>query len=119
MNKEEVALKLPKFELEFSSLLNDALKEMGMVDAFEKEKADFTGIGDIKDLSVSRVIQKSYLKVDEKGTEAAAATVVDITTESIHRYNEMNVNRPFLFMLRNKKFPQNYDMIFMAKIEEL
>ena len=119
MNKQEVALKLPKFELEFSSLLNDVLMEMGMIDAFDQGKADLTGMRDIKDIYVSRVVQKSYLKVDEKGTEAAAVTVVEITTKSMPRYNRMNVNRPFLFMLRNNKFPQNYDMIFMAKIEEL
>jgi len=119
MNNEEVELKLPKFEIEFSSLLNDALQKMGMVDAFEPEKADLTGMKDKGDIYIGKVLQKSYLKVDEKGTEAASITSVDIQFWSLPKYYNMIVNKPFLFILRNKKLPQYYDIIFMAKIEEL
>ena len=116
MYKKEVKLILPKFELEFSSLLNDVLQKMGMIEAFDQEKADLTGMRDLKDIFIGKVVQKTYLKVDEKGTEAAAVTAVIV-------YNSlpiiMNINRPFLFFLRNKKLPINYEMIFMAKIEEL
>ena len=119
MFTEEVELNLPKFELDFTSGLNEVLKKMGMVKPFDQAKADLTGIRDENDIYISSVVQKAYLKVDEKGTEAAAATVVDITTKSMPIIARMNVNRPFLFMLRNKKLPQNYEMVFMAKIEEL
>ena len=119
MNTKEVQLKLPKFELEFSSSLKEVLQNLGMVDAFNQAKADFTGMRDEKDIYVGGVIQKTYLKVDEKGTEAAAVTAVIIQTRSVPSYKRMNVDRPFLFLLRNKKLPQNYEMLFMAKIEEL
>lgn len=119
MGNQIVELKMPKFELEFSSLLNDILKKMGIVEAFDEVAADFTGLRDENDLYIGKVVQKSYLKVDEKGTEAADVTSVVINTKSIPRTNKMKVDRPFLFMLRNKKLPQDYDMIFMAKIEQL
>ena len=119
MQKNLVQLELPKFELEFSSLLNDALKNMGMVDLFDQGLADLTGLKDSKDIDISRVIQKTYLQVDEKGTEAAAASAVEVVTKSMPKYSRMYVNRPFLFMLRNKNLPTNYEMIFMSKIENL
>ena len=74
---------------------------------------------DENDIYISRVIQKTYLKVDEKGTEAAGTTAVEVTTKSLPITYKMNVNRPFLFLLRNKNLPTNYEMIFMAKIENL
>ena len=121
MSKEKVELKLPKFELEFSSELNDVLQKMGMIDAFDEGKCDLTGMRDLRDIYIGKVLQKTYLKVDEKGTEAAAVTAVIVVTKSLPRDNtiRMIVNRPFLFFLRNKKLPVNYEMIFMAKIEEL
>ena len=119
LGNQIVDLKMPKFELEFSSLLNDVLQKMGMKEAFDEVFADLTGMRDENDIYVGKVLQKSYLKVDEKGTEAADVTSVVINTKSLPRTNKVNVDRPFLFMLRNKKLPQNYDMIFMAKIEEL
>ena len=117
MNKEKLELKMPKFELEFSSLLNDVLKKMGMIDAFDQMKADLTGMKDEADIYVGKVLQKCYLQVDEKGSEATGATVEVIQTRSLPQ--QMNVDRPFLFILRNKKLPINYEMIFMYKIEEL
>ena len=119
MNNKIVNLQLPKFELEFSSLLNDVLKRMGMVDPFDQNLADLTGLKDENDIYISRVIQKTYLKVDEKGTEAAGATAVEVTTKSLPITYKMNVDRPFLFLLRNKNLPTNYEMIFMAKSENL
>ena len=119
MYKEKVELKLPKFEIEFSCLLNDVLQKMGMVDAFDQDKADLTGMRETKDIYIGKVLQKTYLKVDEKGTEAAAVTAVEVVTKSLPRITRMNINRPFLFFLRNNKLPLNNEMIFMAKIEEL
>ena len=114
-----VELTMPKFELEFSSLLNDVLQKMGMKEAFDQGLADLTGMRDENDIYVGKVLQKSYLKVDEKGTEAADVTAVVINTKSLPKTYKVKVDRPFLFMLRNKKLPQDYDMIFMGKIEEL
>lgn len=120
MSTKEVQLQLPKFELEFDSTLNEILQKMGMVQVFDQSLADLTGMKDEKDIYIGQVLQKTYLKVDEKGSEAAAVTAVVVQTKSMPlNNNRMIINRPFLFMLRNKKLPQNYEMLFMAKIEQL
>ena len=118
MSTQKVKLELPKFTLDFSSSLNEALKKMGMVEPF-KGYADFTGILDGGGIYISDVFQKSYLSVDEKGTEAAASTSVTVIKKSIQRFYSMFINRPFLFMLRNEDLPQGYEMLFMAKVEKL
>ena len=115
MNEETVEIQLPKFTLEFSSELNNVLQNMGMIIPF-KGYADFTGIID-GSIYIDKVIQKAYLSIDEKGTEASSVTAVIMKNGTDFTY-PMNVNRPFLFMLRNKNFPQNYEMVFIAKIEE-
>ena len=114
MSPQFVNLELPKFEIEFSALLNTILQNMGMVLPF-KGNADFTGIVD-GSLYISKVVQKSYLSVDEHGTEATSASAV-VMPKSIPP--TMAIDRPFIFMLKNSKFPQNYEMLFMTKIEEL
>ena len=128
MYGNKVLLNLPKFELTFDSELNDFLKELGMVEPFIKFKANFNGLKDgTKDseyVYIDKVIQKTFLKVDEEGTEAAAVTVVkgNKYTKSIHRKPKiypMIVDRPFLFLLRNKNLPKNHELIFMSKIEVL
>ena len=120
MTIKEVQLQLPKFELDFSSSLKNILKKMGMVQVFDQALADLTGMKEGNDIYIGEVLQKAYLKVDEKGSEAAAITTVIVNTKSMPINNyKMFVNRPFLFMLRNKKLPENYEMLFMSKIEEL
>lgn len=116
MTEETVDLELPKFTLEFSAELNEVLKKMGMILPFQGN-ADFTGIID-GSIFIDKVIQKTYLSVDEQGTEASAATVVIIRKNSPSIYS-MAINRPFIFMLRNKNLPPNYEMMFMSKIEQL
>ena len=114
MYEETVTLEIPKFKIEFSSLLNSVLQKLGMVIPFGVN-ADFSGIID-EGLYISKVIQKTYLSIDEIGTEAAAVTAV-VMRNSIDL--SMVIDRPFLFMLRNKHLPQNYEMLFISKIEEL
>ena len=116
MHSQEVTIDLPKFQLEFSSSLKKALQKLGMTTPFT-EDADFKEINQELILYIFDVVQKTFLKVDEKGTEAAAATYVDIGANSLPL--EMNINKPFLFMIRNKKLPKNYQLLFMSKIENL
>ena len=75
---QEVALALPRLDMDFTITLNDALQSLGLVDAFDPERADFSSMGtrNGNPLYVSTVLQKVRLKVAEKGTEAAAATAV-------------------------------------------
>lgn len=119
----KVHLELPKFEVTFEETLNHVIKKLGMKKIFNSLEADLSGLYNRKGLFVSKVIHKTYLKVNEEGTEAAAVTLVEVDEASMageeEIIHEMKVNRPFLFLLKNWELPEGYDMVFMAKIEEI
>jgi serpin B len=94
-----VALDLPKFELEWDEKLNDALIELGMIDAFDGSVADFSRLTPGGGVWIDLVQQKAFVSVDEKGTEASAATAVVIVDSAPP---QMRVDRPFLFVLRER-----------------
>jgi serpin B len=110
MRDERVALALPKFELKPDSALSlgEDLQALGMQLAFDNARADFTGIADPSDpdeqLVLSKVFHKGFVRVDEKGTEAAVATavVMQIRSLMLERSRSVNVDRPFLFFIREK-----------------
>jgi len=123
LKRNKVNLRLPKFEITYSKQLKEVLKIIGVNLPFEKN-ADFSKIRSQNDIYINEIIHKTYLKVDEKGTEAAAVTMIEMLTGSAFQPEQekiyfMHVNRPFLFILRNKNLPKNYDIIFISKIEEL
>jgi serpin B len=107
LKNQQVELWLPKFKLETSYELKDVLMQMGMNAPFKN--ADFSKMTiDKTPLEISRIIQKAFVEVNEKGTEAAAVTVVMMTTESsIERHHieipEFRADRPFLFFIRDKQ----------------
>lgn len=103
---------LPKFEIEYDLLMNDVLTAMGMGIAFDRVRADFTGMRDEGELWISRVIHKTYVRVYEEGTEAAAVTVVEMT-ESASDSFVMRVDRPFIFAIREK---HSGTILFIGKI---
>ena len=118
----KVRLYLPKFELNFEQTLNSVLKELGMVEAFNQARADFSGMKKRADIYVNEVIHKTFLKVDEEGTEAAGSTGVGMRTRGMkpkEKIYQMRADRPFLFLLKNDKLPFGYDLLFMSKIEKL
>lgn len=102
-NSGDVIIKIPKFETSFTIKLNDMLKSLGMVDAFDGNKADFSSMSSDLSLYISRVFQKARIKVEEKGTEAAAVTVIDMKlTSALPDYNEPRLfyaTRPFLYAI--------------------
>jgi serpin B len=118
----KVNLELPKFEITYKESLKEILKNMGVNLAFNI-KADFSKIRNQNDLMIDEVIHKTYLKVNEEGTEAAAVTMIDMVKMAMVPQYEiiynMIINRPFLFILRNEDLPKNYDILFISKIEEL
>ena len=123
LKRNKVNLRLPKFEITYSKQLKEVLKIIGVNLPFEKN-ADFSKIRSQNDIYINEIIHKTYLKVDEQGTEAAAVTMIEMVTGSAFQPEQekiyfMHVNRPFLFILRNKNLPKNYDIIFISKIEEL
>ena len=103
MDSAEVNLWLPKFKIEYSIKLNDALKTLGMTSAFDPLSADFSKIRKEKDLFISRVLHKTYVKVDEEGTEAAAITSVEMSRNAVGPGGNqiyMKVDHPFIFAIR-------------------
>jgi serpin B len=103
MQGGEVILKMPKFRIEDEFSLKPVLTDMGMTDAFQPGQADFSGIDGTRDLYVSAVVHKSYVAVDEAGTEAAAATavIVGATSMPLEPF-QMTIDRPFLFLIRDE-----------------
>ena len=97
-----LALGLPKFEYESQFGLVDQLKALGMTDAFEADLANFSGMSERNDLYISEVIHKAFVAVDEKGTEAAAATavIVDVASAQISEIS-LIIDRPFIFIIRD------------------
>jgi serpin B len=95
----EGRLQMPRFEIEYEESLNAALKTMGMGIAFG-DAADFSRITGGRDLYISSVRHKTYVKVDEAGTEAAAVTIVEMRETSVPDVFEMRIDRPFLFAIR-------------------
>ncbi|KAA0702633.1 Leukocyte elastase inhibitor [Triplophysa tibetana] len=108
MSQVRVDLSLPKFRLEETYDVKSLLKSLGMVDAFEFGTANFSGMSTNSDLMLSDVIHKSFIDVDEDGTEAAAATATVATRRGSaprHRYivktEVFNADHPFLFFIRH------------------
>ncbi|QTE21582.1 serpin family protein [Polaribacter cellanae] len=100
-NKKEVQLAMPKFAFSYEKTLNNTLLDLGLGVAF-KQSADFSKISNIP-VSISYVMQKTFIEVNEKGTEAAAVTNVGIGTLSINPYNILKLNKPFLFVITEKE----------------
>ncbi len=94
----EMQLFLPRFRMAYERTLNDDLAALGMVDAFD-HRADFARLSPVDGLLISEVKQKSWVDVNEEGTEAASATVVAVleTSASVFR-----ADRPFLFLIRER-----------------
>jgi serpin B len=114
---QEVALELPKFELESSYRLSDALRALGAGRAFDVSNADFGGISDDPDgLFVSEVIHRARIRVDENGTEAAAATAIDCLAAGEPPETEpvpFVVDRPFFFSIRDE---QTGALLFLGRV---
>lgn len=97
-----INLSLPKFSCNSSLELKTVLSNMGMPSAFDIDHANFKGITH-EDLCISKVIHKAFIEVNEKGSEAAAATSVTMVTREIKKPIEVNINRPFLFFIKDSK----------------
>lgn len=115
---EKVEVSLPRFKLTEQFKLNDILANMGATDMFDEFKADFSGMtpGPEK-IHVSNVIHKAFVEVNEKGTEAAAATaVVMMVPTGFMRNTIFCVDHPFLFMICHKK---SSAILFMGRVVKL
>ena len=113
MQSQPIALGLPKFTFSTNFSLSDQLKSLGMTDAFS-DQADFSGMTGNRDLFISDVIHKAFVAVDEKGTEAAAATAPIMAGMSSPMQKVLLViDHPFIFIIRDLKSGQ---ILFMGRV---
>lgn len=114
LKSQQVVLKMPKFKFESSYDLSNTLAGMGMPDAFDPGQADFSGMDGGRNLYITRVLHKAYVSVDEKGTEAAAATAVIVGLTAMPSSPvELTVDRPFIFIIQDKP---TGTILFMGRI---
>lgn len=114
---DEINVSMPRMELKCETNFSEPLKAMGMTDAFS-QKADFSNISNNSG-SISEVRQATTLKIDEKGTEASAATIEKYYTLSAimnPRTLDFNMNRPFAYIIREKV---SRTILFMGKVRKL
>jgi serine protease inhibitor len=116
----DVKLSLPKFQIDFDVDMKEALQKMGMTKSFDASSADFSKLtGNKTELYIMKVLQKTTLNVDEKGTEATSATAVSMgirSSSSLSMTKTMIVNKPFIFLINHKDIEQS---LFIAKVEEV
>jgi len=102
LQRREGTVFLPRFRMEWDKILNETLQAMGLKLAFIPGQADFSGLSDAAGgLYISRVRQKTYVDVDEEGTEAAGVTSVEIRDSASDRFF-FRADRPFLFVIRER-----------------
>jgi len=110
---QKIELYLPKFKLETSYDLKPPFQKMGMKDAF-LGKADFSGMGWPKGrLFIGQIKHKAFVEVNEEGTEAAAATAVEMVTKSAMSNPVFRADHPFLYLIRDN---QSDAILFMGRM---
>ena len=102
--KEEVNLSLPRYKAEYGKSLKSTLQSMGMSDAFTPGKANFGALSK-EELCIGDVLQKTFVKVDEEGAEAAAVTSVALMAMAAGppKPKNMVINRPFIYIIRERE----------------
>ncbi len=109
---QKVQVSIPKFKINSKFNLSETLQKLGMTDAFNN-KADFSGIDGSKTLSLDLVIHQAFVEVNEKGTEAAAATAIFMTRGLALKVPEFRADHPFIFLIRHN---DSGNILFMGRV---
>ena len=122
-NNKIVKLNLPKFEFEYETSLKDSFMYLNMKEAFYNN-ADFSKISQVKKLKIDNIIHKTYIKVDEFGTEVTVVTAVSMIATGVLIDNSisMNVDHSFIYLIRDKRIKDiygNYLMLFTGTVDNL
>lgn len=102
INTQNVSISIPKVNIEYDQNLTDVLIDMGMVNAFDFE-ADFSNIITDEKLHIDNVMHKTFLAIDEEGTEATGATIINMTNSSSVASHEFKVDHPFILGIVDNK----------------
>ena len=114
---KKIPVFLPRFKAECEYPMHEhILPDMGMKLPFNSELADLSGIADVTGLFISKVIHKTFVQVDEEGTEAAAVTSVDVMATGESPMQVFTVDRPFVFAIREKSTGV---ILFIGEIGEI
>ena len=123
-SQQKVKVYIPKFEIETdlkNSELVRYLKEKGVECAFDSAQADFSAMSKDEDMYISNIMQKTKIKVDEDGLEAAAVTSVilmgNTAVQPEPKISEFNANEPFSFFIYSKN-NNNYETLFFGKLNQ-
>ncbi|XP_058411367.1 leukocyte elastase inhibitor isoform X2 [Diceros bicornis minor] len=109
----DVSVHLPRFKLEESYNLNCPLAHLGIQDLFSSGKADLSGMSGARDLFISKIIHKSFVEVNEEGTEAAAATGGVATVVMLVPEENFNADHPFIFFIRHNP---STNILFLGRL---
>jgi serpin B len=113
MRTKEVDVYLPRFKMTWGTFsLNNALIALGMSDAFNPEKADFSGINGVGGIWISNVFHKAFIEVNEEGTEAAAGTGV-VLIFAINIDSVFRADHPFVFIIKDNR---SGSILFMGRV---
>ncbi len=116
--KEDVNVSFPKFQIEYGAKeLKESLVALGMKDAFSEAAANFEGIRE--EICISSVLHQAKIEVNEKGSEASAATIVEVKETAMQirdDHKEFIANRPFVFIIEDE---ESGIILFMGKLEEV
>lgn len=111
-----LTLSIPTFSLEAGSYnLKTILSDLGMPDAFQLGRADFSGIDGTKSLFIESIYHKGYIDVNEKGVEAAASSVT-IVSSGVAPNKTMSIDHPFILFIRDRR---TKTILFMGRIIKL
>ncbi len=111
-HEESLKVELPKFKLTSALTLNQILPAMGMLSAFDNNRADFSGMNGVKNLFISEVVHKTFVDVNEVGTEAAASTAVIGILRS-GASTTFRADHPFIFLIRDN---QSGSILFLGRV---